>query len=163
MQKNLPAYTLVEAVIYVFALGTIVTVVTGLILMIYRYKTVVEDRVTVSDNLRTLVKSIQDDMYLGIGITVVDANRMVIQLPSSGGQITYFLQGSQVYRQSNSDTAVVITSDLVDVISFNITDISSADSAGTIRITFDLSNFPTGTLKPEVRETVTTTMSLKFI
>lgn len=131
--------------------------------MIYRYKTVIEDRVNVNDDLRTLVKSIQDDMYLGVNVIVDAQQRLVIGFPGGGGQVMYFLQGHQVYRQLNGDPSLAITSEETNVIAFDVEDISSTEASGTVQVHLNLSNFPSGTLKPEIREEITSTISLKFI
>lgn len=160
--KTYRGFTLLEVLIYTIALSVLVGVVTGIIILIYRYKTVIEDRVSVNNDLNTLVKTIQDDMYLGTGESV-SGNRLTVTFPASGGIVVYYLQGNQIYRQLNSGAALAVTATGTDVETFNVTDISSTNGSGTVQIDLDMSNYPTGTLKPLIRETISFTISLKFV
>ncbi len=160
--NKLPAFTLLEALIYVLLLSVVVSGITSLVLLIYRFKTVVEDRVNINEEFRLVMKSIRDDMYLGDQVFVTAEGRLVIGIPG-GGQIQYYLESNRVWRKYLAESPVSMTSNYSNIHHFSAVDISSSETAGTVRITLDISNFPIGSLKPEVRQVVTSTVSLKFI
>lgn len=160
--KTYKAFTLVEILVYVFVFSIVATTLTSIMILTYRYKIIIEDRVSVDEDLRILVKTIRDDLYLGSGVSV-DGTGALIITDTTGDQIKYSLQGTQVFRQKNADLALAITGSATKVISFDVEDLTSAQAAGVVQITLDMSNFPSGFIKPEVRETVTSTMSIKFV
>ncbi len=161
-KKRKPGFTLVEVLVYIAVLSIIGGSITGLGILIYRYKTIMEDRVNVNEDMRVLVKSIRDDMYLGRSVNVASTTSFTIT-DSSGDDITYALVGDQVTRQVELDPAVAITAETVDVRTFSVDDVTTPNVAGTIRITIELANFPSGTLKPVIVQEVTTTIGLKFL
>ncbi|MBL8014780.1 MAG: type II secretion system protein [Candidatus Doudnabacteria bacterium] len=161
-QKSKPAFTLIEVLVYILILSIVSGVLANIILSVYRFKTVIEDRVNVNEDLRILVKSIRDDMYFGRFVRVEPTDILVITLPNTA-EITYFRQDNRVYRQENGSSAVSITGGDVNVSLFVVTDLSTPDAAGAIQLQLTLENYPAGLIKPLVSESITSTMSLKYI
>ncbi|MCA9378829.1 hypothetical protein KC640_00215 [Candidatus Dojkabacteria bacterium] len=160
--KKLPAFTLVEGILYTALLGAIAGIMVGTVVLIFRYKIAVEDRVSVNEDLRILIKSIRDDMYFGVAESVNGSGNIEIE-EVDGSIITYYLQGNQVYRQAGVSAPLAITSNTNNVSVFEVIDWSSASAAGTIKVTVTIGNYPAGTLKPAITENITTALSLRFI
>lgn len=160
--KSLPAFTLVEGVLYTFLLGALAGIMMGTVMLIFRYKTAVEDRVSVNEDLRILVKSIRDDMYFGTAESVDGSGHLIIE-EVDGTIVTYYLQGNQVFRQAGISAPLAVTSNVNNVSVFNVIDWSSASAAGTVKITITIANYPSGTLKPAITETITTALTLRFV
>lgn len=162
--SKIAAFTILEVMVYVVVLSIMVGAIGGIVILLYRYKTTIEDRVNVNEDLRILVKSIRDDMYQGNGVSVTaEGNLVITSTAPTVPDITYTITNRQVFRQEDAAAPVAVTADTTDVRTFTVTDISTPEAAGTIRVTLTLANYPRGTIKPEVEETITSTMSLKFI
>lgn len=147
---------------YIAILAVLSGVLMDMLLSLYRFKALVEDRVNVNEDLRVLVKSIRDDMYLGRTVRVDTGNVLVITNPA-GIEVSYYLQSGRVYRQQQSQSALTITGSDVNVVGFSLTDLSTPDAAGTVQIDLILENFPQGLIKPLVREELSSTVTLKFV
>jgi len=160
--KQLPALSLLEMLIYVAVLSILVVAITGLTFLIYKNKVSIEDRASINEDMRILIKSIRDDMYLGNAINV-SANQLTITNRGTGDQVRYYEEADQIHRQLNADVPVAVTASSTDVQEFTITDITTPSAAGTIRITLQLGNYPLQYLKPEISQRVISTMSLKFL
>lgn len=157
------AFTLVEVLIYTAVLGVIATLISGIIMLVYQNKIAVEDRIEITQALRNVVKSIRDDMYLADGFTVADGSTLTITSSvNNQPDVTYEIQARQLLRIQESDTAA-LTSQLMEVSQFELEDISTPSSGGTLRLTLQVRNFPRLSLKPPVEETVTTVISLKYL
>jgi len=154
-------YTLIEVLVYVLVFTIIIGGIAALVLGVYRHKTIIEDRVNVNEDLRLLSKSIRDDMFLGNDISVV-GNTITIIRPAAN-DIAYYESNNRVYRQEGAALPIAVTAVSTDVRQFTIEDLSSPTAAKTVRITFELTNYPRGTMKPEISQLVSTTFSLKFI
>lgn len=157
-------FTIVEVVMYVLIMGILTAMVTTIILQVYRFQITVKDRAQLNEDLRVLTKSIRDDMYLGTSIQVdLDGDLIIGSSFSTPAQVRYYIQGGTAYRQEGSGVPVAITHAETDVRQLQFQDISTPSSAGVIRLTLQMYNYPRGPLKPEVSETVTSTISLKFL
>lgn len=161
--KFVRGFTLIEILTYVGVMSAIVGALTGMIIAVYRYKTVVEDRVSVNEDLRLLVKSIRDDMYLGNQMQVDVSGQLIIQNTNESSTVRYYLTNNQVFRKLNNDTAIAVTSDETNVTQFLVEDVSSAAAGGAIRLSLGLANYPNGAFKPPISESLTFRISLKFL
>jgi type II secretory pathway pseudopilin PulG len=163
-KKKLAAFTLIEILIYMTLMSIITGAITGIILQTYTFKTSVEDRARVNEDMRNLIKSIRDDMYFGDAVQVTAQGNLVISSSfNSPSQVTYSLSNGQVLRQEGVTTAVPVTSEDTEVRAFTLVDESTPSSAGVIRLTLVMSNYPRGPLKLEVVRDITSTISLKYI
>lgn len=162
--RKLQAFTMVEVLIYTAILSVVASTVTGMILLIYRTQVFVEDRISVNEDMRLLIKSIRDDMYLSQGFLINNDGSISMNAGANGlGTVTYYLSDHQVFRQAGSDPAVALTASSTDIRQFLITDISTPNAAGAIQIDLTIANYPTGTLKPEVERSIQSTISLKYL
>lgn len=161
--KRKRGFTLLEVIVYVGVMSVIGGTVTALILQVYRFQTIVQDRAQLNEDIRILFKSIRDDMYLGDTMQVDGDKLIILSTFNSPATVTYSWQGSQVYRKENAGADVAITNQGTNVRDFGLEDISTPSSAGVVRVTLVMSNYPRNPLKPEVIEDVTSTMSLKFL
>jgi type II secretory pathway pseudopilin PulG len=160
---RLRGFTLLEAIVYVAVLSIVGGVITSMIMQMYRFQSIVKDRAQINTDVQVLFKSIRDDMYLGDSLEVTGGDLYIYSSFNFPAQVRYFLSNAQVYRQENADAAVQVTHGEMNVKSFDFQDISTPASAGVIRVSIDISNYPRGPLKPEVEEQVTSTISLKFL
>lgn len=160
--KQKDAYTLIEALLYILILGIIGGAVMSGIMLVFRNRTIIEDRITVNEDMRLLIKTIQDDMYFGDGITVNSGTLQIANAVDGNTQVSYYLDGDQVMRMVEGEAPVAVTSLATDVRTFQLEDITTPSTSGTIRITLELANYPRGPAKPETVENITTTISLKF-
>jgi competence protein ComGF len=105
IKRSLKALSLLEMLIYVAVISILVVAITGLTFLIYRNKCSIEDRASINEDMRILIKSIRDDMYLGNTI-LVNGNELRITNRGSGDSIIYIEQNDQIFRQLNSDPPV---------------------------------------------------------
>lgn len=164
LQKKLKAFTLVEVLVYTFLLSVISVGVSGILFQLYRIQSVVDDRATITENLRQLHKSIRDDMYVSDDLFVDSNGDLVLTSTfSTPATVRYSLVSGAVYRTADSGTAIRVTDSKTDVFQFNVTDISSASAAEVVNVDIGLRNFDRGTLKPPVSLSLSTTVGIKFV
>ena len=161
-KKRAEGFTLLEVVVYVFVFVLVVGGMAAIVLALYRHKTIIEDRVNVNEDLRLLTKSMRDDIYLGSDLVLNSSSNLTI-VRAVGDDVVYYLSNGRVFRQEGIGDPIAITAITTNVTEFDMTDLSSPTTAKTIRLEATLSNYPGGSIKPEIRQEVETTFTLKFV
>lgn len=162
-KQKLTGFTLVEVLVYTFLLSIISVGVSGILFQLYRIQSVVDDRATLTENLRQLHKSIRSDMYVADDLFVdVNGDLVITSSFSTPATVRYSLTNEAVFRTADSGSAVRVTDTKTDVFNFSVTDISSASAAEVVNIDLGMRNYDRGSLKPPVSINLSTTVGIKF-
>lgn len=132
-KKKRAGFTLIEFIIY----SAIVTIIVGMIVLIsvnvMGARARIITREEVSHNARFVLGTIRHEIRNAQVIDTVNVS--LLQLTDAvGDTVTFNLSGGAVTMAKFGGSAVDLTSDLVNVSSLQFTDVSYAETPGTIKI-----------------------------